>query len=97
MTTLIATDYMSSERGKAKSCEIIFPNYCIPEFQDILKVYGEHAAIKVTAEYLSGSFGKFSKFFARMCKRTRGLFRKRCRPLRDIYSVMHVPMSSEFT
>ena len=39
MMTPIATNDPSSERGKAKSREEIFPDYFIPAFQDMLKVY----------------------------------------------------------
>ena len=81
----IVTDSPSSERGKSESCEGILPDYYVPVFQDMLKVYGENAAIKVTAEYLSGSFVQFSQFFARTYKRTGGLFRRHRRPLRDLF------------
>ena len=40
MRTPIATYYPISEMGKEKSFEVIFLDYCIPEFQDMLKVYG---------------------------------------------------------
>ena len=51
----------------------------------MLRVYGEDAAIKVTAEYLSDIFGWFSQFFARTCKITGGMFRRHCIPLRDLF------------
>ena len=85
MTTLIATNSPSSERGKSKSCEGIFPDYFIPAFQYMLAVYGEFEAIKVIAEYLSGSFGQFSQIFTRTCKITGGLFRRHHRPLRELF------------
>ena len=53
-------------------------------FQDTLKVYGENVAIKVTAEYLYGSFGRFLQLFARTRKRTGGLLRRHHRLLREI-------------
>ena len=85
MTTLVATDYPSSERGKEKSCEGISPDYCIPEFQDRLKVYGENVGIRVTAEYLSVSSGRFSQLFARTCTRTGGMICRNHRQLRDLF------------
>ena len=67
-TTPNVTNYPISERGKVKSREVIFHDYFIPEFQDMLNVYGKNAAIKVTAEYLSGSFGRFHNYLQECAK-----------------------------
>ena len=87
MKTLIEINSPSSERVKEKYCEVISPDYCIPEFQDMLKVYGENEVLKVTSEYLSVSFGRFSQFFAIMCKRTGGLFLRHHIPLRELFQI----------
>ena len=41
----------------------------------------------MTSEYLSVSFGRFSQFFAIMCKRTGGLFLRHHIPLRELFQI----------